>query len=166
MRHPCKFQWFSRLRCVTARHSSSRRQPNFEALNRGPHLCSAGRPSHWALAYILVMVTLCNRADRCFYVVSSFFLSFFLLLFSSPNLSCRRGTTARRAMPVEILPFLLSIFLWSPYVIWQTIIFSSCGFFFFFLFSFFPRLISGVGDWMSTILPHMVWPYSEFRMQV
>ena len=23
---------------------------------------------------------------------------------------------------------------------------------------FFPRLISAVGDWMSTILPHMVWP--------
>jgi len=22
---------------------------------------------------------------------------------------------------------------------------------------FFPRLISVVGDWMSTILPHMVW---------
>jgi len=22
---------------------------------------------------------------------------------------------------------------------------------------FFPRLISAVGDWMSTILPHMVW---------
>ena len=31
-------------------------------------------------------------------------------------------------------------------------------FFFFFLLSFFPRLISGVGDWMSTILLHMVWP--------
>jgi len=27
----------------------------------------------------------------------------------------------------------------------------------FFLF-FFPRLISAVGDWMSTILLHMVWP--------
>jgi len=27
-----------------------------------------------------------------------------------------------------------------------------------FLLSFFPRLISAVGDWMSTILPHMVWP--------
>jgi len=27
----------------------------------------------------------------------------------------------------------------------------------FFLF-FFPRLISAVGDWMSAILPHMVWP--------
>jgi len=27
-----------------------------------------------------------------------------------------------------------------------------------FLLSFFPRLISAVGDWMSTILPRMVWP--------
>jgi len=32
-----------------------------------------------------------------------------------------------------------------------------CGFFFFLLF-FFPRLISAVADWMSTILTHMVWP--------
>ena len=24
--------------------------------------------------------------------------------------------------------------------------------------SFFPRLISAVADWMSTIIPHMVWP--------
>jgi len=28
----------------------------------------------------------------------------------------------------------------------------------FFLSLFFSRLISAVGDWMSTILPHMVWP--------
>jgi len=49
--------------------------------------------------------------------------------------------------------------LWSPYVIGQTIIFLPCGFFFFFL-SFFPRLISAVGDWMSAIPPHMAWPYS------
>jgi len=26
------------------------------------------------------------------------------------------------------------------------------------LLSFFPRLISAVADWMSAILPHMVWP--------
>ena len=26
------------------------------------------------------------------------------------------------------------------------------------VFHFFPRLISVVGDWISTILPHMVWP--------
>jgi len=29
-------------------------QPNFAALNRGRHLYSAGRPSRWALAHILV----------------------------------------------------------------------------------------------------------------
>jgi len=29
---------------------------NFAALNRGRHLCSAGRPSGWALAHILVTV--------------------------------------------------------------------------------------------------------------
>ena len=35
--------------------SSSGRQLNFAALNRGHHLCSAGRPSRWALAaHILV----------------------------------------------------------------------------------------------------------------
>ena len=34
------------------------------------------------------------------------------------------------------------------------IIFLPCGFFF--LSSFFPRLISAVADWMSTVLPHMV----------
>ena len=28
------------------------RQPNFAALNRGRHLCSAGRPSRWALVHI------------------------------------------------------------------------------------------------------------------
>jgi len=28
----------------------------------------------------------------------------------------------------------------------------------FFLSSFFPHLISLAADWMSTILPHMVWP--------
>jgi len=31
------------------------RQPNFAVLNRGRHLYSAGRPSRWALAHILVL---------------------------------------------------------------------------------------------------------------
>ena len=52
LEHPCKFQRVSCLGSVAARHSSSGRQPNFAALNRGRHLYSAGRPSHWALAYI------------------------------------------------------------------------------------------------------------------
>jgi len=46
---------------VTARDSSSGRQPNFAALNRGRHLYSAGRPSRWALAHILV----CNFFQKC-----------------------------------------------------------------------------------------------------
>jgi len=41
---------------VTARHSSSGREPNFEALSTGRHLYSAGRPSRWALSHILVSV--------------------------------------------------------------------------------------------------------------
>jgi len=49
---PCKFQVVSRLGSVTARQSSSGRQPNFAALNRGRHLYSTGRPSRWALAHI------------------------------------------------------------------------------------------------------------------
>jgi len=39
---------------VTARQYSSGRQPNFATLNRGRHLYSAGRPSRWALAHVLV----------------------------------------------------------------------------------------------------------------
>jgi len=42
---------------------------------------------------------------------------------------------------------------------------SRCGHYIFVLVSsslssFFPRLISAVADWMSTILPHMMRPYS------
>ena len=50
---------------------------------------------------------------------------------------------------------------WIMAALWnragQAIIFLSCSFFFF-LSSFFPRIFSAVRDWMSTILPHMMWP--------
>ena len=36
----------------------------------------------------------------------------------------------------------------------------------FFLSFSFPRLISAVEEWMSTILPHMMWPQCKFRMHV
>ena len=49
-----KCRYLAPLGSVTARHSSSGRQPNFAALNRGRHLYSAGRPSRWALAQIPV----------------------------------------------------------------------------------------------------------------
>ena len=52
--HISKFRWVLHLGSVTVRHSSIGRQPNVAALNRQRHLYSAGRPSHWALAQILV----------------------------------------------------------------------------------------------------------------
>ena len=63
---PCKFQRVSRLGSVTARHSSSGRQPKFAALNRDRHLYSAGRPSRWALAHILVTTTTTTDAAAVF----------------------------------------------------------------------------------------------------
>jgi len=46
---------FASWRHTAPWHSSSGRQPNFAALNRGRHLYSAGRTSRWALAHILVL---------------------------------------------------------------------------------------------------------------
>ena len=63
---------FNGFRVLAELLHGSGRQRNFAALNRGRHLCSAGRPSRWALAHILVLSS-----------SSSFFLS-------SPNLSRRR----------------------------------------------------------------------------
>jgi len=48
----------------------------------------------------------------------------------------------------------VATYLWSPYVIGQTIYI----FMLWFVLLFFPRLISAATDWMSAILPHMVWP--------
>jgi len=54
--HPSEFKRVLRLGSVTTRDSSSGRQPNSAALNRGRHLYSAGRPSRWPLAHILVEI--------------------------------------------------------------------------------------------------------------
>jgi len=45
--------------------SSSGRQANFAALNRGRHLCSVGRPSGWALAHILVITVVIVLVSYC-----------------------------------------------------------------------------------------------------
>jgi len=69
---PANFNGFRVLAVgsVTARHSSSRRQPNLAALNRGRHLYSAGRPSRWALAHISSLFRFysapqCSHCKRC-----------------------------------------------------------------------------------------------------
>ena len=63
------FNGFRVSACVTARQSSSERQPNFAALNRGRHLCLAGRPSRWALAHILVPYFLQMNAEKRHHIV-------------------------------------------------------------------------------------------------
>ena len=65
---PANFDSFRVFATFTAWYSSSGRQPNFVVLNRGRHLYSAGRPSRWASAHILVLFisVWCNkRAQTC-----------------------------------------------------------------------------------------------------
>jgi len=69
--HPSKFQRVSRPGSVTVRHSSSGRQPNFAAFNRERHLYSAGRPSCWALAHILVL-TVASKLNGPFVHMKNF----------------------------------------------------------------------------------------------
>jgi len=61
--HPSNVQRVSRLG-VTARHSSSGRQPIFAALHRRRHLYSEGRPSRWALAHILAIYIFTAHAQK------------------------------------------------------------------------------------------------------
>jgi len=70
---PANFNGFPVLAScsVTARHSSSERQPNFVALNRGRHVYSAGRPSHWALAHISSYF-LCYHKNVCLLLLFPF----------------------------------------------------------------------------------------------
>jgi len=81
------------------------------------------------IAVIIIMVALCNRADH--YIFALWFLSSIFLLMVA---LCNRADHY-----IFMLWFVLSFFLS------------------FFLF-YFPRLISAAADWMSAILPHMVWP--------
>ena len=53
--------------------TSSGHQPNVVALNRGHHLYSTGRPSHWALAHISSLPSL--HHSSCFNQYSGLYLS-------------------------------------------------------------------------------------------
>ena len=57
---------------------------------------------------------------------------------------------------LAVVPPVRVTYLWSPYIIGQTIYILMLWFVL--LSSFFPRLISAAADWMSAILPHKVWP--------
>jgi len=54
---PANFTWFCVLAALLHGTYSSGHHPNFAVLNRGRHQYSAGRPSRWASAHILVFVS-------------------------------------------------------------------------------------------------------------
>ena len=99
-------------------------------------------------------------------------LSLLMLSGSTKEMDCRRGSLVESVsfstgcLYVYIIPLPSSRYYLSydhyglPYVIGQTIIFLLCDFYLlsFYLFFFIPRLISAAAGWMSTILPHMLWP--------
>jgi len=93
LEHSSKFQRISRLGSVSARHSSSGRQSNFSALNRGCHLYLAGRPSHWALAHILVVSNIhCSLLALCICLTG---------VYLSLNISIDTVTYQRSAGPMS-----------------------------------------------------------------
>ena len=151
--HPYKFQRVSRLRSVTARHSSSGHQPNFVALNRGRHLYLAGRPSRWALAHISSFVSLTRLYyDRVTLMFLNRFIRAHSLTISKTLIFvCRlSNSTLRPSLAISTLTSLWSALCnRAGHIYFHPVVCSSV---------FFPRLISAVADWMSTILPHMVWP--------
>ena len=86
--------------------------------------------AHFTVLRFIFMVALCNRADHYIFTLFLLLSFFFFLLMVA---------LCHRADHNIFMLFLLSSSLF---------------------FLFFPRLISAVGDWMFTILWHMVWPFS------
>jgi len=95
--------------CMAVKYSE--RQPNFAALNRGRHLYSAGRPSRWALAHILVTL-LCSMVtcNCCVHVQmcsnNSRLLSDQTLSFIKSHPLMDRAIPAFGGQPLLVLPSL------------------------------------------------------------
>jgi len=53
-------------------------------------------------------------------------------------------------------------YLWPP-TYGQANIFCHCAFFFSSFFFLFPGIFSAVADWMSAILPHVMWPCANLE---
>ena len=88
------------------------RQPNFAALNRGCHLCSAGWPSRWALAHILVVIVITDEYDLGGTVA--------LLLQDHLTMLIVSHVTTNQSMAVLLLPlcWLYSVMLCLTFTYW------------------------------------------------
>jgi len=68
------------------------------------------------------------------------------------HLAQRLAASAAEGLPILYVLIMLAICNRADHYIFCPVV-SIC-----LLSFFFPRLISAIGDWMSTILPHMVRP--------
>ena len=138
--HPSKFHRVKRLGSVTALHSSSGRQPNFAALNRGRHLYSAARPSrsHSSIALcILCSVDIFCCLDYVIYCLLFYFLLHFWGYFVHNSITCfscmsvcvSSCLTAHFTVLLKLLPEMVNkdeyIFLSSLSVISVAILFKA-----------------------------------------
>ena len=146
MGHPSKFQWVSRLGFVTAATSVNRSQPNFAR-------CSA---VSWACTLYIHFRGLLPRDG--IYPGAKLILCPSLALSYIVSVSARHRSSEREP---NFAALSRGRHLYSAGwpSCWALAHISSYGrpMDYFFLF-FFPHLISAVADWMSAILPHMVWP--------
>jgi len=112
----------------------------------------------WVSAFVInrinshIIVTICSYITLCINVRST---TITVLNIWSKRYSCCTNSNNVSVFTVDtniftVLQTVLNSFLWSPYVIGQTIIFLPCHFY----LLFFPHLISAVGDWMSSCLPY------------
>jgi len=76
----------------------------------------------------------------------------------TPYVRTSRHATTRSVEGLSLSHFVSSLLK----LLFMAALWNRAGHYIFALFllssSFFPRLISAVADWMSTILPRMMWP--------
>jgi len=153
--HPSKIPAVSRLGFVTAATSLTRGQPNFArrlavswASTLYIHFASKSCLLYWQ-RYCTALQQRAS-AKLCGVVQGMELRSF-----RRGRHLYLAGRPSRWASAYIMVTFVVVIMaaLWYK----KAIIFLPCGFYLL-SSSFFPRLISAAADWMSTILPHMVWP--------
>ena len=146
--HPCKFQLVSRLGSVTAWHpvvgvSQTLRRWTEGAtdIRQGDH-----HVGHWPTSLVLSISRWAMRHGYGQYMALATALSALRrpLLFAQTLVSAILCSICMSVFIMVVLCNRADHYIFALWFLSSSIIF--------------PRLISAVGDWMSTILPHMVWP--------
>jgi len=131
----------------------------------GGHIQAPEVPNAWvhdsSIAWILYLVPIrvskvqaglrCKR--QCMHKI------LYVAIMPSIKVTSKKNTNVSQLIPVYLTGSIAHSakrrLLWPPYEIGRPLYFCPVVSF---LLSFFPGLISAVAGWVSTILPHMVWP--------